>query len=492
MSFFRVSNPNATPLNLPDLGITIAASATNVVLSNQFSVDDLYVSADLEAAIIAGNLTVEINYGTGFAGVAAVDYTNRDALAAFLNIFEITNDNANEELVSGNDTSKHKHDQRYYTETEIGAVSGAGLVGFNNSGLVYATGSTVQQAIGQLDAAIAASAPTLDNVYTNDTDGILLVNGVTKPLKLRSNNTNGIFIDRISGADIQNFLRANPSADELQLGSLLVGALAQIDVRILSNLIIDGNLTVTGTVTDTTVNELNVTNANIRLRDGATLIAGADAALIVERGTSGTDADILWSHTDTRWKAGLQGSEQTIALLERNENVTGVWKFTGAASTDPSFWYADKAAAPTTQLGAAGEIPTASINNTLAYYDRTRTKWLAVAKEYMQFSGRDSANNSNEYARFGLFTSNQAGGRLMRNVTLTAIAAQTNGAETWTVRVRKNGSVTNLASLAITAASGDQATNLNVDFNAGDDIEVYIDGSNIDRPAIRLEFQQRF
>jgi len=494
MSFFRVSEPNSVAFVIKDLGITIAADAANVVLSNQFSVDDLYLSANLEAAIIAGDLTVEIDYGTGFAGVAAIDYTNRDALAAFLNVFELSNFNNNEDLVDGSEISGslHTHDGRYFTESEIGGTGGAALVGTNQTGWTAISGATVQAALNSINSAFT-SGVNLDAAYDNDSDGILNVDGTTKPLRLRSNNTNDIYIERTNLTDIQSLVRTVVGSNEVQIGSLAVGALAAVLTRIMGNLTIDGNLTVTGTVTDTTVNELNVTNANIRLRDGATGIAGADAALIVERGTSGTDADLLWSHTDTRWKAGLQGSEQTIALLEANENVTGIWKFTGAAAADPNMYLTDKAAAPTTNLGAAGEIPMAMITNVLAVYDKTnsRNRFLSVHREYMTFSGRDNANNSNEYARLGEFTSNQAGGRLMRNMTLTGISAQTNGAETWTVRVRKNGVVTNLASLALAAVSGAQGE-FNVDFNAGDSVEVFIDGTSVDRPLIRLEFRQRF
>jgi hypothetical protein len=110
----------------------------------------------------------------------------------------------------------------------------------------------------------------------------------------------------------------------------------------------------------------------------------------------------------------------------------------------------------------------------------------------MYLWGRDNANNTNEYARAGLHTSNQGGFRLLRDSTLIGISIQTNGAETWTARVRKNGSATNLASLASGGAAGAQSTTIDVDFLAGDDIEVYIDGTQIDRPTITLEFACKF
>ena len=80
----------------------------------------------------------------------------------------------------------------------------------------------------------------------------------------------------------------------------------------------------------------------------------------------------------------------------------------------------------------------------------------------------------------------------MKNMVLIGISIQTNGAETWTARVRKNDSPTNLASLAAAAVAGAQTSALNVNFDAGDKIEVFIDGTGVNRPIIVLEFAERF
>jgi len=498
MSFFRVIEPNVAAVPIPDLGITIAQNATSV-LSNFFSVNDLYLSADLEALIINGDLDVEIDYGTGFAAVAAGDYTNRDALAAFLNVFEITNQNNNEDLVDGSDVgSLHNHNGAYYTKSELNALTGAALIGVSDDAwdteypFVFDDLQEFIDGLYPIISAIAATAPDLDDVYDNDVDGIMNVDGVAKPLIFRSNNTNDIVIDRTDLTDIQDALRLDVSGDELLLGNAVVGGLAQIDVRVKTNLVIDGNLTVTGTVTDTTVDTLNVTNANIRLRDGATGIAGANAYVEVERGTSGNDARLEWDETSDRWLAGIVGDMDTIALLERNELVTGIWEFQGGGATDPNLYLDNKAAAPTTNLGAADQIPISMINNAPAYYDKTRTKWLGYSRQHVYASGRDNSNNSNEYMRIGDFTSNQTGARMLRNMTIFGITAQTNGSETWTARIRKNGVVTNIASLALAAVEGAQDVAVNVDVNAGDEIEVYCDGTNINRPFVTIELAPRY
>ena len=510
MSFVRVTEPNVSAVSIDDLGISIAQAAV-VVLSDQFSVADLYLSADLEALIIAGTLTIELDFGTGYTSVAAIDYTNRDTLGSFLNVYEITNEDNNEDLVDGSEvnasgpgaTPLHIHDARYYTETELvdssGGSPGAGLVGADDTACVgQGTGAftTVQGGLDAICAFVTAGAmDDLDSVYSNDSDGRMDVDEVSKPLDFRSDDANDIVISRTDTVDIQDILRADVSADELLLGAAAVGGLAKVDVRVLTDLFVDGNITFVGTITDTTVTNMNVTNSEILLRDGAG--AGGDAAILVERGATGADACVSWNETSDRWESGIIGTKATIPGIENDEDIPGVWCFGGVDDTEPDLCLLEKsdAAPPTTNLGAAGEIPMAMMENgLLAIYDKSnsRSKWLSVQREFMIFTGRDNSNNSNEYARAGDFTSNQAGIRLIRKATLVGISIQTNGSETWTAEVRKNGSATVESSLAAVAVAGDQDGTINVDFDAGDEIQVYINGSMINRPAIKLEFAYRF
>lgn len=497
MSYLRVSS-GATEVVLADLGYTVPASTTNFVISDQFSVEDLQNSADLKAAVnltaASGGLDAQVKLDGTWTAIPAADYDGNDVYAAYANIYEIVNTVDNQRLVNGSDasaaTALHSHDTAYFTKTELGGTGGADLIGVDNSGWTYLTGTTVQDALDSIDTLIASV--DLDDVYDNDADGIMNVDGTTKPLDLRSNNVNDVVISRTNSTDLQDILRADVSANELALGSAAVGGLAQVDVRIKTDLYIDGNMTIVGTVTDTTVNELNITNANILLRDGATV--GADAAIEVERGTTGANANLRWNETSDRWMAGLVGADYTIALLEVDEIVTGVWEFQGGASTEPSMYLTQKTAAPTTNLGTANQIPFTVINGQLATYDKTNTrnKWLSASRQYVTFSGRDNAHNTNEYLRNGVFTSNESSTRLIQNATLVGISANTASAETWTVRVRKNGVLTNLYSKALTASTGTQDATLNVDFDAGDVIQVYCDGTGINRPLVVLEFAYRY
>lgn len=499
MSYLRISTVSAN-VPLYDLGYTIAHPTNNYVISDQFSVDDLEKSADLDAAIQGGTLTAEVNLDGTWTAVAAGNWDSKDVFSSFGNIYEICNTVDNERLVDGSDASAatklHHHDTDYYTKSELGDTtnpdSGASLIGVDPTNITNSSSTNVQAVLEDLDSAFASSV-NLDTVYDNDSDGIMNVDGSSKDLNLRSDNANDILISRWDTTNSQNALQLDVSADELLLGAIAVGALGRLNVRIPTDLTVDGDITFTGEITDTTVNEMNVTNANIILREGAA--TGADASLQVERGSTGNDAQVRWNETTDRWMAGLEGGDNTIALLELDEVVSGVWEMQGGGATEPSMYLTEKAAAPTTNLGTATQIPISMMTNgILAIYDKSnsRDKFLSVQRQYMVFSGRNNKNNTNEYARINNIPAMVGGNRLIRNATLVGISIQTPGAETWTAEVRRNGAATILDSLAAVAATGAQDGTKDTDFNAGDVVQVFITGTQIERPIIVLEFAYRF
>lgn len=500
MSYFRVSTASAdVPLN--DLGYTLVHPAINEVLSDQFDVEDLQNSEDLKAAIAGGSLTAQVNLDGTWTAVAAGDFDKKDIPGAMENIYEIVNTVDNQRLVNGADCSSatelHHHDTSYFTKDELGATTsptGASLIGADDTAWGGdITFDDVQEFIDNVYTYIETEVD-LDKVYDNDADGIMNVDGSSKDLDLRSDNSNDIKISRTDTTNIQDVLQFDVSADELILGALASGALNAVDVRVKTNLVVDGNITFTGTITDTTVNEMNVTNSSIRLRENATAVPGADAWIEVERGTSGNDAQMYWNETTDRWQAGLEGSLNTIALLEVNEVVTGIWEFQGGGATDPNYYMTQKTSAPTTNLGTANQIPMAMINGQLATYDKTnsRDKWLSVSRQYVKFTSRDHLKTTNEYLRAGRFTSNKAGYRLNHDATLVGYSVQIASSETVDIRVRKNGNAANLTTIAIAAATGAHSVAENIDFDAGDQVQVYSEGTLVDRHLVVLEFANRF
>jgi hypothetical protein len=77
------------------------------------------------------------------------------------------------------------------------------------------------------------------------------------------------------------------------------------------------------------------------------------------------------------------------------------------------------------------------------------------------------------------------------NATILGIAVATDVAETWTAEVRRNGVVTPIATLAITAADKDSRYDLNVDVNTDDEIQMYCSGTLISEPTMVVYLKRR-
>jgi hypothetical protein len=126
------------------------------------------------------------------------------------------------------------------------------------------------------------------------------------------------------------------------------------------------------------------------------------------------------------------------------------------------------------------------------FYDSTRDKDLGVA--ILEIGcGRNSANTTDQYLRtYNGTPMNQAGVALPWDATL--IGGAGTGArndQTWTIRLRKNDSATNISSLTVTNAYENHVTNADIDFDEGDRIQIYMEGTNINYPQARLYFRRR-
>ena len=80
---------------------------------------------------------------------------------------------------------------------------------------------------------------------------------------------------------------------------------------------------------------------------------------------------------------------------------------------------------------------------------------------------------------------------MIRDGTITAISAQTNDTDTWTLEIRKNDGTTILTSLAITAAEGNHDNTINVDIDEGDFLQAYCNGTGVDYPQTLIEIAWR-
>ena len=127
------------------------------------------------------------------------------------------------------------------------------------------------------------------------------------------------------------------------------------------------------------------------------------------------------------------------------------------------------------------------------YYDIIRSKNLGVSI-IQQDVGRNNSNVSDQYLRGeGDVPTNQNGFVLPWNGTLVAISMSGKlNTQIWTIEVRKNGGGVAQDTLTIANQYSKYNNTNNIDFNAGDRVMIYCNGTSIDYPHATLFFRRRF
>ncbi len=140
---------------------------------------------------------------------------------------------------------------------------------------------------------------------------------------------------------------------------------------------------------------------------------------------------------------------------------------------------------------SAGQMHVDNTNGILYIYDATRGKWLSVDRTMVGW-GRNNSNTTNEYLRqFNGAPSIVNGWRMIRNATITAISAQTDKNQTWTLEIRKNDSSNIITSLTISNSKGNHSNTVNINVNEGDYLQAYCNGNSIDYPQTLIEIAWR-
>lgn len=118
---------------------------------------------------------------------------------------------------------------------------------------------------------------------------------------------------------------------------------------------------------------------------------------------------------------------------------------------------------------------------------------LTVKKDVVTIiAGRTSASATNIYLRLpdGL-PSNLSPAIVPFNARIVAISAGTFGNHTWTAEIHSNLSLITGATLSITGASSGYRSDLSINVNAGDRIELYCNGTAIAGPQILVFLERR-
>jgi hypothetical protein len=127
------------------------------------------------------------------------------------------------------------------------------------------------------------------------------------------------------------------------------------------------------------------------------------------------------------------------------------------------------------------------------FTDPIRGKDLGVAI-IQQDVGRNHPTVTDQFLRGeGDVPSNQNGFVLPWDATLVSMSMS--GAlntQSWTAEVKVNGGGITKDSLSITNQYSNYNNNNNTDFNVGDRVMIYCNGTSIDRPHVTLFFRRRY
>jgi hypothetical protein len=114
---------------------------------------------------------------------------------------------------------------------------------------------------------------------------------------------------------------------------------------------------------------------------------------------------------------------------------------------------------------------------------------LAFSGTFVLVAGRNS-NANNIYLRTeGNVATNSSSYLLPFDCTLRAISASSTAAETWTPEIRVGGVVQ--ASFSIVAAANGYDNSFNLNFNQGDAIQFFCNGSGVSNPTMAAYFVRR-
>ncbi len=129
-------------------------------------------------------------------------------------------------------------------------------------------------------------------------------------------------------------------------------------------------------------------------------------------------------------------------------------------------------------------------NGSAYLYDPTRDKFLACDRATAHIS-RYGANLKDTYLQVGgVSTAGDQGILMMRKGTITGLAIKSRSTDNFYVEIRKNNSPTTIYQLQVIGGQGVNAT-LDIDFDALDNIQIFMRGNGIDHPIASLEYTWR-
>ena len=161
---------------------------------------------------------------------------------------------------------------------------------------------------------------------------------------------------------------------------------------------------------------------------------------------------------------------------------------TGVATNAP-LELVPKSSLPTTGLND-GQL--AIRDGILCVYDAVRAKWLSVQRQFLIFGRRRRVRN--QYLNFcvGNLPSKNSGFRLVRDACIVSMSGHLDSNGSCDIHIRRNDLSTNILSLNISSALGASNASANVDLNADDFLQCYLQASSdVEDPVSIIEIAWR-
>ena len=278
-----------------DIALVVARDTDNNDLhgsGNALGGHVLKIKQDVSTSNTAAMEEMNIGFvGSGGGGI----YTNSEANAAYLHVAN----GKNFEIATGSGSTPTRR-------LSIVGTTGTVVVDGHLSASTFSCGS------------ITGSLRTADNL-------IGLNNGLTSA----NVNDSGIIIERGTAVDnaimmwdesADKFVLGTTAAVSTNAGNLTVapGDLEIKDLTASGNVAITGNLTISGTTTTINTTNLDITDNIIGLNNGLTGTNLNDSGIIIERGTSGANAAIIWDETNAKFILGTTAT----ATADSTGNIT--------------------------------------------------------------------------------------------------------------------------------------------------------------------------